>query len=73
VLSGRGLCDKLITRLEESYRLWRIVVRDQETSLRGGHSPLWAAEPEKQQQQQWILKYYFILNTAAIHLYKIEK
>jgi hypothetical protein len=25
VLSGRGLCDKLITRTEESYRLWRIV------------------------------------------------
>ena len=22
VLSGRGLCDELITRLEDSYRLW---------------------------------------------------
>ena len=32
VLSGRGLCDELITRPEESYRLWRIVVCDQETS-----------------------------------------
>jgi hypothetical protein len=32
VLSGRGLCDGLITRLEESYRLWRVVVCDQETS-----------------------------------------
>ena len=32
VLSGRGLCDGLITRPEESYRLWRIVVCDQETS-----------------------------------------
>jgi hypothetical protein len=31
VLSGRGLCDGLITRLEESYRLWRVVVCDQET------------------------------------------
>ena len=30
VLSGRGLCDGLITRLDESYRLWRIVVRDLE-------------------------------------------
>jgi hypothetical protein len=29
VLSGRGLCDGLIT---ESYRLWRVVVCDQETS-----------------------------------------
>ena len=32
VLSGRGLCDELITRPEESYRLWRVVVCDQETS-----------------------------------------
>jgi hypothetical protein len=32
VLSGRGLCDELITRPEESYRLWRVVVWDQETS-----------------------------------------
>jgi hypothetical protein len=32
VLSGRGLCDRLITRPEESYRLWRVVVCDQVTS-----------------------------------------
>ena len=32
VLSGRGLCDGLITRPEESYRLWRVVVFDQENS-----------------------------------------
>ena len=32
VLSGRGLCDGLITRSEESYRMWRVVVCDQETS-----------------------------------------
>ena len=32
VLSGRGLCDKLITRPEESYRPWCIVVCDLETS-----------------------------------------
>ena len=32
VLSGRGLCDELITRPEESYRLWWIVVCDLETS-----------------------------------------
>jgi len=31
-LSGRGLCDELITRPEESYRLLRVVVCDQETS-----------------------------------------
>ena len=32
VLSGRGLCDGLIIHSEESYRLWRVVVCDQETS-----------------------------------------
>jgi hypothetical protein len=26
VLSGRGLCDGLITRPEESYPLWRVVM-----------------------------------------------
>ena len=32
VLSGIGLCDGLITRAEESYRLWCIVVCDLKTS-----------------------------------------
>ena len=32
MLSGRGLCDELITRLEEFYRLWCVVVCDLETS-----------------------------------------
>ena len=32
VLLGRGLWDELITRPEESYRLWRVVVCDLETS-----------------------------------------
>jgi len=32
VLSGRGLCDELITRSKESYRLWCVVACDLETS-----------------------------------------
>jgi len=32
VLSGRGLCDGLITRPEESYRLFCVVVCDLESS-----------------------------------------
>ena len=35
VLPGRGLCDELITRPEESYRLWCVVVCDLETSRIG--------------------------------------
>jgi len=34
-LSGRGLCDELITRPEESYLLWCVVVYDLETSRMG--------------------------------------
>jgi len=32
VLSGRGLCDGLITRPGKSYGMWRVIVCDQETS-----------------------------------------
>jgi hypothetical protein len=32
VMSGRCLCDELITRSSESYRLWCVVVCDLETS-----------------------------------------
>jgi len=35
VLSGRGLCDELITRPEESYRMCCVVVGDLETSRIG--------------------------------------
>jgi hypothetical protein len=39
VLSIRGLCDGLITRPEESYRLWRVVVCYQETSKTSRQNP----------------------------------
>jgi hypothetical protein len=32
VMSGRGLCDEPITRLERSYRLWCVILCDLETS-----------------------------------------
>jgi len=52
MLSGRGLCDGLITRPEESYRLWRVVVCDQETSkprrLKSA-TGLWKIQP------QWVV------------------
>ena len=32
ILSGRGLCDELITHPEEFYRLWCVVEYDLETS-----------------------------------------
>jgi hypothetical protein len=48
MLSGRGLSDGLITRPEESYRLWRVVVFDQETSKTRRLKPaigLWKIQP----------------------------
>jgi hypothetical protein len=50
VLSGRGLCDGLITRPEESYRLWRVVVCDQGTSNSRRLKPatgLWKIQPQR--------------------------
>jgi hypothetical protein len=52
VLSGRGLCDGLIIRPEESYRRWRVVVCDQETSKTRRLKPatgLWKI------QTQWVV------------------
>jgi hypothetical protein len=56
VLSGRGLCDELVPRPEESYRLWCFSnVCDHETSTkRGGPDPYKAVEPYKK-------KYFNIL------------
>jgi len=49
VLSVTGLCDGLITPPEESYRLWRVVVFDQETSrmrrLKPATGP-WKTQPQ---------------------------
>jgi hypothetical protein len=49
VLSARGLCHGLITRPEESYRLWRVVVCDQESSNSRRLKPatgLWKIQPQ---------------------------
>ena len=66
VLSGRGLCDGLITRPEESYRLWCVVVCDQETSktrrLKSATGlckiqPQWVVTPGKRtNNKQYLLK-----------------
>jgi hypothetical protein len=62
VLSVRCFCDGLITRPEESYRLWRVVVCDQETSktrrLKTATGlwkiqPQWVVTPGKQTINIW--------------------
>jgi hypothetical protein len=74
VLSGRGLCDELITHPEESYRLWRVVVCDQDTSktrrLRPATGlwkiqPQWVVTPAKQTNKLKLIKAFdFIQNLA---------
>ena len=44
MLSGRSFCNELITRPEESYRLWRVVVCDIETAKEEAKSPLKGCE-----------------------------
>jgi len=57
VLSGRGLCDELITRPEESYRLWCVVVCDLEnTSLvneQEGQGPLRGYCAKREKKNSW--------------------
>jgi hypothetical protein len=66
ILSGRGLCNGLITRPEESYRLWHIVC-DQETSKTRRLKPAiglwkiqsqWVVTPGKQKTTMfcWVLR-----------------
>jgi hypothetical protein len=49
-LSGRGLCDELVTRPEESYRLWCVIMCDIETSCMRRPWPTggWCAKTKKQ-------------------------
>jgi len=68
VLSGRGLCDEPITRPEESYRLWCVVVCDLETSwmrrpwptgglLRGGGGKIYSC---MEYVQHYFQRVYFL-------------
>jgi len=47
VLSGRGLCVELITRPEELYRLWCLVLYDLETSRIRRPWPTGTVAPEE--------------------------
>ena len=74
MLSGRGLCDKLITRLEESYRLWRVVVCDLETSKEEAKSPLKGSEYKPTmgcdaEREKKRLVHYFAYLYPCIRLY----
>jgi hypothetical protein len=66
VLSGRSLCDELITRPEESYRLWCVVVCDLETSRMRRPWPELGCSATKQNYQDLQMK-RMLENREAIH------
>jgi hypothetical protein len=89
VLSGRGLCDGLISRPEESYRMWRVVVCDQETSKTKRLKPAtglwkiqpqWVVTPGKQTNKQikplhivWIYTVNYIYNIIIFRIHALNR
>jgi len=63
VLSGRGLCDGLITRPDESYRLW-CVVCDQGTSKNEEAKARYRAVKI---QPQWVVTSGKQTNKSVLH------
>ena len=60
ILSGRGLCNELITR-PKSYRLWRVVVCDLETSWMRSPWPTGGCHAKnKQPNSQRLIMYHAI-------------
>jgi len=66
VLSGRGLCDELITHPEEFYRLWCIVVCDLETSRMRRQWPALGCNATGKKKKG--ILYYKVWNTHT-HIY----
>jgi len=57
VLSGRGLCDELITRPEDSYRLWCVVCDIYKPREWGGPGPLGVVAPNKTERKKEMCYY----------------
>jgi hypothetical protein len=64
VLSGRSLRDELFTRPEESYRLWRVVVCDQETSYDDEAIALAGMKSQRKQTQKTNVLYILLRLTC---------
>ena len=70
MLSGRGLCDELITRPQESYRLWCVVVCDLENLMNEEAMTRWGAVGPKRKKKKY--KSFFILIDPYILDYSVE-
>jgi hypothetical protein len=67
VLSGKGLCDELITRSEGSYRLWRVVVCDHENLV--DEEAIARARLQSQRKKKCFYVVLFLFLVLAINYY----
>jgi len=65
LLSGGGLCDELITRPEESYRLWCVVVCDRGTSRMGRPWPALGRNATRGGRGNHAIVYWTVWSTNA--------
>jgi hypothetical protein len=71
VLSGKSLCDELVTRPEEFYRLWRVAVCNHETSWHEEaitHAGLHSQRNNNSniiRISMYLFKFYFIISESA--------
>jgi hypothetical protein len=72
VLSVRGLCDQLVPRPEESYRVWCVsTVCDHKTSTkRGGPAPYKAVEPYKENNVHQLTKRIPVVHEIILREYQ---
>jgi hypothetical protein len=73
--AGRGLCDELITRPEESYRLWCVVVRDLENLMNEETMANVGPLRHKEKKIVYVIPYFSIDNARFIYTkrYKFVK
>jgi len=65
MLSGRGLCDELITRPEESYRLWCVVGDLEKTNLVNEEAKThWGVVAPRDREKN--MKYYSMKNEVGL-------
>ena len=73
VLSGRGLCDELITRSEESYWLWSVVVCDLETSIMRRPWPIEGCRAGNKQTNIMLIKQKIVTSRRNSIFYLVIK
>jgi hypothetical protein len=69
VLSGRGLCDGLITRQEESYRLWCVVVCDLENLV---NEEAMTCVGSQRNSKNYYCYYYYWLHQILVNVSNVK-